>query len=687
MNYIALLLALAFQTLPLLQANDSTPETTEKKPLTLRDQIQAINKQSIAVETNDWSCWTYNEFLNKCIDAQIKQLPQQLQETSFKITSSTAHATTSIVREPTTWQDLGMFAGKRAGDRYLGQILNKTKTEMGKAQLLGLLAASTDDHSQIKNRQAIIKALIENEALHTKLTMLLETCAASENLFFTFWQQDHFLRNIDSYGFQDPILKKINHSPTAMMSKYAWDTFQQGNKIVSSADNLRVLILCLLAILVDSAAPETEELINCAKNHSYKSLFDKFLWEKGPMAVKWGLAASATYFLFSSLSKTIEYQTDCWLFEEILHLKLTHIATVFSTLEELAQLLKKEQSLLILLPELGAMHKLCATTNGENGPLREFLDLINDDTFAKDSNGFFANRGKVFQAYKGLHTLKESFAPALQALSLLDAYAGIASLLKDEPEKYCFVELEQADTPHLYLENFINPLVATNNPDTTDVTLKAQIKPVVSNTIELGGNGPSRNCIITGPNAGGKSTLIKAIGINTLMGQSLGIAAAKRCILTPFSFVATYLNITDDINAGNSLFKAEVLRTQELIKALDSLQPGQHGLLIFDEIFNGTTPKEGSAAAYAVAEHLGARLNGMTILATHFEQLTKLEALAECSYKNYMVTVSINKDGSLSYPFKIQAGISQQHIALDILRSEGYTGTIITRTASLLGQA
>jgi DNA mismatch repair protein MutS len=683
MNYIALLLALAFQTAPLLQANDSTPEITEKKPLTLRDQIQEINEEAIPIKMRFWSSWTYNEFLNKCIVSQIEQLPHELQETSFKITSSTAHATTSIVREPTTWQDLAMFAGKQPGDRYVGKTLCKTKTEIGKAQLLGLLAASTDDHSQIKNRQTIIKTLIENQALHAQLMTLLENCAASENLLFTFWQQDHFLQTINQYEFKDFILKRFNGSAAAFSSKYALDSLNQGNRLISNTANLQALIACLLAIIVDSSSPETEKLLAQAKGH-HQNFISRFLWEKGPLATKWLLTTTAAYLTFVALDNTIENQVDSWLFEEILHLKLTQVATTFDAMAQCMNLLASEETLLTLLPELNALQKLFATTSKDNAPLRAFLDLIKSDTFAKDSNGFFANRGKILQAYKELHTLKESFAPALQALSLLDAYACIASLLKAEPEKYCFIELEQADTPHLYLENFINPLVATNNPDSTEITPQSQVKPVVSNSIELGGNGPSRNCIITGPNAGGKSTLIKAIGINVLMAQSLGIAAAKRCVLTPFSFVATYLNITDDINAGNSLFKAEVLRTQELIKALDSLEPRQHGLLIFDEIFNGTTPKEGSAAAYAVAEHLGTRLNGMTILATHFEQLTKLEALAECSYKNYMVTVSINEDGSLNYPFKIQPGISQQHIALDILRSEGYTGTIITRTANLL---
>ena len=101
---------------------------------------------------------------------------------------------------------------------------------------------------------------------------------------------------------------------------------------------------------------------------------------------------------------------------------------------------------------------------------------------------------------------------------------------------------------------------------------------------------------------------------------------------------------------------------------------------------NGTTPKEGTAAAYAVAEFLGACLNGITIVATHFELLTELESHIESGYKNYMVSVLIDEDGSLIYPFKLLPGISSQHIALDILRNEGYTSGILTRTAGLLAK-
>jgi DNA mismatch repair protein MutS len=666
---------------PPAQETEITPasEVVAAAPVkpTLRETIKKLNHFSIPYQEDNWNSWSYYEFLSNTITRETNPIPAERRRCAFNITTSTTHAASSIVQESTTWQDLCMFAGKKPGDTYVGEMLCNAKTEMGRTQFYGLLAASSNDTAEIARRQAIVKTLLANPDLRGKLNKLLADCALVENLLLSFFtQQDNLLRVLnDNYFFNDFILKHINNNSAAVWGKYGWDLMNQINGIVSDGDYIKALATFIMAVCIPQVANPNEraQIENHAGNQLQNNKLRALLWNYGPTTARVILAAISIYFSATYLNRTINNQVDNWMFEEIVHFKLVHVAAIFTAMQESLSLLKQEPALLELLPELGALPQLFATTNESNGQLRHFLDLIADDTFAKDSSGTFANRGKITIAYTSLHTLKPTLLASLQALSLLDAYNGIAETLEQHPEKFCFAQLEQADTPHLLLEDFINPLIPTNK--------------AVANTIELGNNAASRNCIITGPNAGGKSTLIKAIGINVLMAQSLGIAAARRCVLTPFNFVATYLNITDDINSGNSLFKAEVLRTQELIMALGALPPGQHGLLIFDEVFNGTTPKEGSAAAFAVAEHLGTLRNGITIVATHFEKLTTLTDLPDCSYKNYKVTVKINDDGSLNYPFKLKPGISSQHIALDILRSEGYTGAIVTRTAQLLGQA
>lgn len=647
----------------------------------LREKVAALNYPSMIIEERFWSCWSYYEFLCKSFKAQAEPLIQEKHRVVFDMIKNTPYATESFIKESTTWQDLNMFAGKRPGDNYVGNVLCKTKTEIGRAQFYSLLAASTPHPKEIESRQAIIKTFLKNHDLRAKLNELLKVYASSEELFLSHWRtDDQYAQNITKhYCFTDPVLSNVNDSPVAIQIKHLYSCLRQTNQLASNLYGLSSLSLCLLAVAIDKTQQKSIDLIEFSRQYHQNDLLNKFFWDIGPNAIKYGLTALSTYFLFCWTQESIDNIVDNLMFEEIIHLKLKNVSKILHCMLTITILLEKDKQLLILLPELKALYHLFTTTPKQNAPLYDLLQLLLSDTFTDDTETLFANRGKIMLAYIGLNTLKDDFLPALQAISLIDAYNATANFMEENSKQFCFAELQQKDMPYLYLEGFINPLVLgrKNEPGAQDP---------IANTMELGNGGPSRNCIITGPNAGGKSTLIKAIGINVLLAQSLGIAAAKKCILTPFSFVATYLNITDDINSGNSLFKAEVLRTQELINTLTALPRGQHGLLIFDEIFNGTTPLEGSAAAYAVAEFLGNLLNGITIIATHFEQLTKIEKNPNCSYKNYKVSVAINNDGSLSYPFTISKGVSRQHIALDILRNEGYSGEIITRTANILGQ-
>lgn len=647
----------------------------------LREKIASLNYRSMIIEERSWSCWSHYEFLCKSFKAQAEPLIQDRRRVVFDMIKNTPYATESLVKESTTWQDLNIFAGKQPGDNYLGSILCKTKTEIGRAQFYSLLGASTPDAKEIESRQTIIKTLLKNRDLRARINELLKIYANSEDLFLSHWRtDDQYAQNIvKHYCFSDPVLSSFNNSPIAIQIKHLYSCLKQTNQLASNFYGLSSLTLCLLAVAIDKTHQKSTELMEFSRQYHQNDLLNKFLWDIGPNALKYGLTALSSYFLFYWTQESIDNIIDNLMFEEIIHLKLKYVAKILHSMHSLAKQLEEDKELLILLPELKALYNLFMTTPEQNAPLYDLLKLLLSDTFANETETLFASRGKIMLAYIGLNTLKDDLLPALQALSLIDAYSATAEFMEENSKQFCFAELQQKNMPYLYLEEFINPLVLERKNSTST-------RNPVPNTIELGHDGPSRNCIITGPNAGGKSTLIKAIGINVLLAQSLGIAAAKKCLLTPFSFVATYLNITDDINSGNSLFKAEVLRTQELINTLASLPKNHHGLLIFDEIFNGTTPVEGSAAAYAVAEFLGNLLNGITIIATHFDLLTKIETNQSCSYKNYKVSVTINNDGSLSYPFTISEGIARQNIALDILRNEGYSGEIITRTANILGQ-
>ena len=145
------------------------------------------------------------------------------------------------------------------------------------------------------------------------------------------------------------------------------------------------------------------------------------------------------------------------------------------------------------------------------------------------------------------------------------------------------------------------------------------------------------------------------------------------------------MNISDDTAGGNSLFKSEVLRAQELVNSVQNLSKDKFVFSVMDEMFSGTSPKEGEAASYAVAESLGKHTNLLLLLATHFPELKNLE-MATGKFKNYQVRVVHHANGTFTYPFKLQEGAADQNVAIDILKQQGFSSSILDRAQEILAK-
>ncbi len=296
--------------------------------------------------------------------------------------------------------------------------------------------------------------------------------------------------------------------------------------------------------------------------------------------------------------------------------------------------------------------------------LQDLLNTLKAPTF-NGRNVLVSHHGAIFKAYSLMNELKEKFEQALLAVARIDAYFSISKLIKEQEDKninFCFPEYVQSDKPFIKIDNFWHPLVDEEK--------------TVTNSITLGIDDFKPNVVLTGSNEGGKSTVLKAITTSLILAQTIGIAPAQSMTFTPFKSISTYLNITDDIGSGNSLFKSEALRAQELIERITNFQQDEFNFCVFDEIFNGTSSLEGSSAAYGVTKHLASLQNSICMISTHFPVLTKLENDTNI-FSNYKVSVDQNDDGFISYPYKLEQGISNQNIALDILKNQGFSSDII----------
>jgi DNA mismatch repair ATPase MutS len=121
-------------------------------------------------------------------------------------------------------------------------------------------------------------------------------------------------------------------------------------------------------------------------------------------------------------------------------------------------------------------------------------------------------------------------------------------------------------------------------------------KPI-KNTIKM-----KKNLIITGPNASGKTTILKSTLINIIFTQQFGCGFYESASLKPYKFIHCYLNIPDT-SGRDSLFQAEARRCKEI---LDNIQenPKEEHFCVFDELYSGTNPDEAEKSATAFMKYL-----------------------------------------------------------------------------------
>ena len=273
-----------------------------------------------------------------------------------------------------------------------------------------------------------------------------------------------------------------------------------------------------------------------------------------------------------------------------------------------------------------------------------------------------------------MHENKEEFLPLLLAIAELDAYCAIATLYQEHEDKaasFCFAQIVDSSKPIVILERLWNPFIDHSK--------------VIPSSLSIN-QDDAHTVILTGPNAGGKSTIVKGATQALILAQSFGIAPAQEAIITPFDQIVTYLNITDNISEGNSLFKSQVLRVQYIIDQATMLCANSKKIFVaIDEMFNGTSPREAMACAYSVAHYLGSLDNTTNIIAIHYHELTTLPTTSS-AFENYKVSVNFTQDGHINYPYTLEKGISDQHVAIDILHQEGLTGTIIDKAKALMDQ-
>ena len=164
--------------------------------------------------------------------------------------------------------------------------------------------------------------------------------------------------------------------------------------------------------------------------------------------------------------------------------------------------------------------------------------------------------------------------------------------------------------------------------------------------------------ILTGKNASGKSTFMKAVAINVILAQTINTCVAKNMKM-PAIQVMTSMALRDDVLQGESYYMREI---KYLKRMLDELKTGEPMLFVIDEILKGTNTRERLAASNAILSYMEQK-QGFLLIATH--DLELVYALKN-RYDTYYFDSQVHEK-DIVFPYKIRRGIVGKTNAIDLM--------------------
>lgn len=185
----------------------------------------------------------------------------------------------------------------------------------------------------------------------------------------------------------------------------------------------------------------------------------------------------------------------------------------------------------------------------------------------------------------------------------------------------------------------------------------------------------TKNLLLTGSNASGKSTYIKAVAINALLAQTLNTCCARAYSLKPAP-VITSMGVADNIVGGESYFVVEIKSMKRLVIAAEE---GWEFYGFIDEILKGTNTTERIAASATVLRFLYAK-NCICVAATHDLELTEM---LSSEYLNKHFSEQLTDEGML-FDYKLKEGPSQSKNAIKLLSYYEYPKEIVIAANALV---
>lgn len=189
----------------------------------------------------------------------------------------------------------------------------------------------------------------------------------------------------------------------------------------------------------------------------------------------------------------------------------------------------------------------------------------------------------------------------------------------------------------------------------------------------------TRLVLLTGPNMGGKSTYLRQTALIAILAQMGSFVPARRARLPFFDRIFTRIGASDNLARGRSTFMVEMTETAAILNTATA-----RSLVLLDEMGRGTATYDGLALAWAAIEHLHDRTGAKTLFATHYHELTALEALLP-GVKNFHVAVK-ESAGGIVFLRKVEPGAADKSYGIEVAKLAGLPPEVIGRARAVLAE-
>jgi len=253
----------------------------------------------------------------------------------------------------------------------------------------------------------------------------------------------------------------------------------------------------------------------------------------------------------------------------------------------------------------------------------------------------------------------------LQCVAATIAQLDVLGSLAEVAEREAYTRPELADDSGLDILAGRHPVVERMMPR----------EKFIPNDVSL--NDAARMIILTGPNMGGKSTILRQVGLIVLMAQMGSFVPASRARIGICDRVFTRVGASDNLVRGQSTFMVEMTETSAILNTATN-----RSLVLLDEIGRGTATYDGVSIAWAVSEYLHDKIGCKTVFATHYHELTQLADELD-AVRNYNVAVRETGDRIL-FLHTLRPGGADRSYGIEVGRLAGLPAGVLRRARAVL---